>query len=146
MLLVRVEAEVRPTEDVEKVKKAVLNLLDLDKVDVVDLGSTYKLIVGESKDITSLIKLHRLLRIERILDTARNLMFKSLVGGNTVVLKLHKQAAYVGKVSLVTHDDESPLGPITLTITSDKIREVIDWLAPKTSRGRPLWEAPIPKV
>ncbi|MEM0453461.1 MAG: RNA-binding domain-containing protein [Sulfolobales archaeon] len=146
MIEVRVETEVKPTEDVDKVKKAVLNLVDVSKLDVVDVGGGYKLLVGVSTDIKSLIKLHRLLRVERILDTARNVMLKSLVGENTLVLKFHKQSAYAGKASLITHDEESPLGPITLTITTDKVREVIDWLAPKTSKGRPLWESPIPKV
>lgn len=146
MIEVRIEVEVKPTEDVEKVKKAVLNLVDIGELSTVDIGGGYKLLTGVSEDVKSLAKLHRLLRIERILDTARNIMLKSLVGGNTLVLKFHKQSAYAGKASIVTHDDESPLGPITLTITSDRIREVIDWLAPKTSKGRPLWESPTPKV
>ncbi|MCS7108129.1 MAG: RNA-binding domain-containing protein [Sulfolobales archaeon] len=146
MIEIRVEAEVKPTEDVEKVKKAMLNLVDVSKLSIVDLGGGYKLLTGVSNNISSLIKLHRLLRVERILDTARGIMLKSLVGGNTIILKFHKQSAYVGKASLITHDDESPLGPITLTVTTDKVREVIDWLAPKTSKGRPLWESPIPKV
>ncbi|MEM2376344.1 MAG: RNA-binding domain-containing protein, partial [Sulfolobales archaeon] len=71
MIEVRVETEVKPTEDVDKVKKAVLNLVDVSKLDVVDVGGGYKLLVGVSTDIKSLIKLHRLLRVERILDTAR---------------------------------------------------------------------------
>ncbi len=146
MIKIRVETEVKPTEDVEKVKKALLNLVEVSELSTEDLGGGYKLLIGTSDDVKSLIKLHRLLRIERILDTARSLMLKSLTDNSSITLKLHKQSAYAGKVSLVTHDEESPLGPIILTITSDKIREVIDWLAPKTSRGKPLWEAPIPKV
>lgn len=146
MIEIRIEVEVRPTEDIEKVKAAVLNLINVSKFDVVSLGDGYKLLIGTSNDVKSLIKLHHLLRIERILDTARNIMLKSLVGNNTITLKFHKQSAYAGRVSLITHDEESPLGPITLTITTDKVREVIDWLAPKTSKGRPLWEVPIPEV
>lgn len=146
MILIRVEAEVRPTEDVDKVKRAVLNILDLEKINVIDTGRGYSVIVGESNNIASLIKLYSLLRRERILDAARSVMLKSLVGNDTVVLKLHKQSAFVGRVSFITYDDESPLGAITITITSDKIREVIDWLAPKTSRGKPLWERGVPNV
>ncbi|MEM0361422.1 MAG: RNA-binding domain-containing protein [Sulfolobales archaeon] len=146
MIEVRVEAEVKPTEDVEKVKKAILNLVDVSRLDLIDLGGGYKLLVGMSNDVKSLVKLHRLLRVERILDTARSIMMKSLGNNNSIVLKFHKQSAYVGRISFITHDDESPLGPITLTITSDRVREIIDWLAPKTSKGKPLWEAPTPKV
>lgn len=145
MIKIRVEAEVRPTEDVEKVKKAINNIISVDDFNVVELGGGLKLLIGESNNIRALLKLYHILRVERILDTARSVMFKSLVN-NTLTLKIHKQSAFTGKLSLVTHDDESPLGPITITITSDKIREVIDWLAPKTSKGRPVWERDMPDV
>lgn len=145
MIKVRVEAEVRPTEAIERVRQAIFNIVDIPNLNTVDLGGGRKLLVGESSDIKSLMRLHHLLRTERILDAARNIMFKSLLN-NTIVLRIHKQSAFAGRVSFVTHDDESPLGPIIITITSDKIREIIDWLAPKTSKGKPLWEKEIPKV
>jgi len=145
VIKVRVEAEVRPTEEVEKVKKAITNIIDVDDFNIIELGGGLKLLIGESNSIRSLLKLHHILRVERILDTTRSVMFKSLIN-NTLTLKIHKQSAFIGKLSLITHDDESPLGPITITITSDKIREVIDWLAPKTSKGRPLWERDMPDV
>lgn len=145
MIKIRVETEVRPTEAVEKVRRAIFNVIDIHDLNTVDLGGGRRLLVGESSDVRSLIRLHHLLRVERILDAARNIMFKSLLN-NTIVLRIHKQSAFAGRVSFVTYDDESPLGPIFITITSDKIREVIDWLAPKTSKGKPLWEKEIPKV
>jgi predicted RNA binding protein with dsRBD fold (UPF0201 family) len=144
MLLVRVEAEVRPTEDPEKVVRAVRNLVDVE-LKVVELPELYKLVVGESSSVDSLRRLHAALRQERILDAARSYMLKNR-RGNSLELKLHKQAAYAGHISLVTYDDESPLGPIRVIIASDKINDIIDWLAPPTSQGRPIWEKPPPQV
>jgi len=143
-LLVRVEAEVRPTEDPEKVVRAVRNLVDVE-LKVVELPELYKLVVGESSSVDSLRRLHAALRQERILDAARSYMLKNR-RGNSLELKLHKQAAYAGHISLVTYDDESPLGPIRVIIASDKINDIIDWLAPPTSQGRPIWEKPPPQV
>lgn len=143
-MLVRVEAEVRPTEDPEKVARAVRNLVDVE-LKVVELPELYKLVVGESSSVDSLRRLHAALRQERILDAARSYMLKNR-RGNSLELKLHKQAAYAGHISLVTYDDESPLGPIRVIIASDKINDIIDWLAPPTSQGRPIWEKPPPQV
>lgn len=43
---------------------------------------------------------------------------------------LNKQAAAAGRVALCAEADESPLGPIRVTIRSQNIGAVIDWLAP----------------
>jgi predicted RNA binding protein with dsRBD fold (UPF0201 family) len=144
MFLLRVEAEVRPTESEERVAQAIRNVVDVE-VRVVDVGGGYRVAVGESTDVACLRRLHTLLRQERILDAARAYSMRSR-RGNTLELKLHKQAAYAGHVSFVTYDDESPLGPIRITIVSDKLDEVLDWLAPPTSQGRPIWEKPMPSV
>ncbi len=147
MLTIRIEVEVRPTEDESKVRKALKNIFTLKDSDIksVDIGNNYKLLVVESRKLTVLFRLYELLRQERILDTARSIML-SLKRGDMLTLKLHKQSAYAGHISFISYDEESPLGPITLTIVSDKLSEIIDWLAPKTSHGRPLWEKEIPRV
>ncbi|MEO3992736.1 MAG: RNA-binding domain-containing protein [Desulfurococcaceae archaeon TW002] len=144
MFVLTVTCEVRPTEDKNKVVKAITNLFSLDKIEVVEDYPYYRL-VGESNKIESLIKLHRILRQERILDTFRSVLLSNKVG-NTTEFRLNKQSAYVGRVTLVTLDSESPLGPIIVRIISDKIDEVIDWLAPKTVGGHPIQEKKIPKV
>jgi predicted RNA binding protein with dsRBD fold (UPF0201 family) len=141
---VRVEAEVRPTEDVERVKRAVLNVFSPDTVRVEDLGGGYRLLVAESWSLRSLSRLWELLRAERILDAARSYMMRGL-GDGALVFKLNKQAAYVGRVSLVDMDAEAPMGPIVFTVEHDDPRAVVDWLAPPTRMGRPLYERPMPE-
>jgi predicted RNA binding protein with dsRBD fold (UPF0201 family) len=144
MFMLTVTCEIRPTEDKDKVVKAVTNLFNLSKIEIIE-DYPYNKLVGESDKIESLVKLHRLLRQERILDAFRNVLLNNKTG-NTTEFKLNKQSAYVGRATLVTLDSESPLGPIVVRIVSDKIDEVIDWLAPKTVGGHPTQERSVPKV
>ena len=136
------EAEVRPTEDLRKVKEAILNVFTPDLIEVVDEDS-YKRVVARAFSFKSLIKLHSKLRQERILDAARGYLVKGSLR-DMLIFKINKQAAYIGKVSFVDSDSESPMGPITFIITTYNVRDVIDWLAPPTKMGRPLYERPMP--
>jgi len=138
-MYLRVEVEVRPTESEEKVLKALRNIVDVENVRIIELRKGYKLIVGESNSISSLKKFHDLLRKQRILDTARNIMMRKAREG-TIVLKINKQAAFQGILTFAEGDLESPLGSITLTIVCENLEDLIDWLAPRTSHGKPLWE------
>lgn len=128
---VEVEAEVNPTEDPEKVKTAIRNVLG-------DLGLEQKQtddrtsIIGKSEGIAALEKFQNLLRRERILNAARNVMFKGLAG-KTVTFYLNKQVAFVGHISFSQPEKESPLGPIEIEISCDNPKELINWLTPKTA-------------
>ena len=139
-----VEAEVRPTEDESKVRAAIENIIDPDEVRVEELGGGVRILVAESRGLHGLVRLHRLLRTQRILDAARAVLRKS-VQGNRIVFYLHKQAALMGKLSFVGGDHESPMGAIRVVIEHPEPRAVIDWLAPPTAMGRPLWEKEMPR-
>ncbi len=143
MVIVTVEAEVRHTENERKVKQAILNIFTPDSIEFEKRGNI-KVIVAKAYTLKSLQKLHRLLRTQRILDAARAIMEKG-TKGNTLTFHLNKQVALQGKVSFTEAFGESPMGPITVTIEGIDPKEVIDWLAPKTSHGKPLWEKEIPK-
>ncbi len=137
------EADSRPTEDPERVKQAILNIIDPDEV-IVE-GGDYKRVIAVSYRIESLEKLRRLLRVERILDAARGAMRKGLDNQRGVLeFYLHKQALYNGRLSFVSGDFESPLGAVRVTIEHPQPRKVLDWLAPPTVRGRPLFEVENP--
>lgn len=144
MVKIRVEVEVRPTEDLEKVRKALLNVFEPGKIEVIERDKGYKLLVGKSNSYRSLLKIHELIRRERIMDAARGMLRKGVMG-NMLIFKVNKQAAYQGRLSFVETDSESPMGAITFIIETDNPYEVIDWLAPKTSMGKPLWEREMPK-
>jgi len=127
---VRVEAEVRPTEDIEKVKKALSNLFNLENYRVAEVG-TYKVIIGESSSIVSLLKIREIIVRERIADTVRRILSRGTVD-KYLSFKINKQAAYVGKLSLVEEDRESSMGPINVFIEANDVKRLIDWLAPNT--------------
>jgi predicted RNA binding protein with dsRBD fold (UPF0201 family) len=140
---IRVEAEIRPTEDPEKVKRAVLNVFEPDRMWIEKYGD-YQLLVAESGSYQSLRKLYELLRRERILDAARSYMLKGVQGG-MVVFRVNKQAAYVGRLSFAESETEVPLGPITFVIETRRPIDVVNWLAPETRMGRPIREYEMPE-
>ena len=48
--------------------------------------------------------------------------------GNATWFYLNKQAAYGGVISLAEQYEESPLGPIKVTLTSNNLDKIIEWL------------------
>lgn len=139
---IRVETEIRLTESEEVIRRAVLNVFDADVIRIEKSGK-FKVLIAESSNLRSLTKLHRLLRTQRILDAARN-MLKKGCRKHILVFKLNKQAAAFGRISFVDSDAESPMGAITFTVEYEEPMEVVDWLAPPTVRGKPVWEKPMP--
>lgn len=132
----RVEAEVSPTESREKVESAVRQvfptlLLKLEE------GK----LVGESGEVSSLDRLHYLLRARRILDAARSAMFAGLEG-DASRFSLNKQAAFVGKVAFA--GEESPLGPVVVEVQAPDVERLLDYLAPRTKDGKPIEEIGYP--
>jgi predicted RNA binding protein with dsRBD fold (UPF0201 family) len=124
------EAEINPTEDEEKVKAAVSNVLGNASITIkpTHKGSTLN---AEAKGRDSLIKLRNLLRQDRIRDAARKLLFKSIRGDN-ISFYLNKQVAFAGHISFSEETAESPLGPIRIIIETDNPRQLVEWLAEKS--------------
>ena len=132
---VNVEVEVNPTEDLEKVKKAVENIFGTltFKVKTRTWG---QLLIAKTKGTEGLTKLKDILARERIRAAAR----KVLRGGtdeNSVTFYLNKQVAYAGHISFSQKTAESPLGPISVQISCSNPREVIEWLTPKPTKKPP---------
>jgi predicted RNA binding protein with dsRBD fold (UPF0201 family) len=131
-LKLRVEAEVRATEDKTKVEAAIKKIFP-----TLQLNFTDNCLVGESTDTRALDRLHQLLRLRGILDSARKVM-RTNRRENLVQFMLNKQVAAVSKVSFT--DGESPLGPIVVAIEASDIERLIDYLAPRTREGKPIEE------
>lgn len=102
------------------------------------------IIDAKSDSLASLTKIHKMLREQRILDSARKHLFRG-VGEGKLKFMINKQAAYKGILVFADDPNESPLGPITFIVEYVEPKSVIDWLAPKTSNGKPLWDRPIPE-
>ncbi len=130
--MVHVEVEVNPTEDLEKVQRAVENIFGVVKFKVKS-RKWGRLLIAETKGIAGLTKLYNLLRRERIRDAARKVLFNGLAD-KSLTFYLNKQVAYAGHISFSQQTAESPLGPINVQIRCDNPRELIKWLAPKTTK------------
>ncbi|GAB6102979.1 RNA-binding domain-containing protein [Thermococcus atlanticus] len=130
---VEVEAYVYPTEDIEKVKRAMLNLIPDLEFEAFDRGE-YMLLRGRTADKKALHRLYELFRGQAILDTARAFLEEGYFG-EEIIIRVHKQAAYAGKVNF---NEESPLGPITIIIKTKDPKRLMRWLAPRTKDGVPV--------
>ena len=129
MIELSLSAAVRPTESPEKVASALENLFPGIK-----LASCEGRIEGRG-GTKSLSTFHRLLREQRILDTARSVMLQGSVG-DAVQFRLNKQAATVSRINFPP--EEEPLGSIHVQIRGPPT--LIEWLAPRTLEGRPIEE------
>jgi uncharacterized protein len=129
-IIVYVEADVNPTEDAEKVKAAISNIVDNAAFTE---SSAYRgsLLKAEAKGQDSLVKLRNILSCDRIRDAARKKLYKS-IRGNKIIFFLNKQVAFAGHVSFSEETAESPLGPLRVTIESTDPEQVVEWLAEKT--------------
>jgi len=128
---IRVETEVYPTETEEKVKKTVINLFGNMALQIkpFHLGSV---LTAEAKGQEKLVKLRNVLRNDRVRDAARRVLLGSLRCG-PISFCLNKQVAFAGHVSFSEEVAESPLGPLKVMIECENPRQLIDWLAPRTS-------------
>jgi predicted RNA binding protein with dsRBD fold (UPF0201 family) len=130
-ITVMVEAEINPTESEEKVKAAVNNILGNASITIrpAQKGS---IIIAEAAGQDSLLKLRNLLRTDRIRDAARKTLFRN-TRGNTIKFCLNKQVAAAGHISFSEESAESPLGPIRVSVGTENPRQLIEWIAEKTT-------------
>jgi len=111
------------SEDPEKVKQAISNIFPFSEIKNENFS-----IKAKSKELRSLEKIY-----ETILSTqsqksyTRNL--ENNLENDSTWFFLNKQAAFVERVAICDEAEESPLGPIKVTLTSSNIDEVIDWIS-----------------
>jgi len=139
-IVVHVEVEVNPTEDLEKIKQAVENIFGAVTFKV--KSRTWgRLLIAETRGTGGLTKLYNMLSRERIRAAARK-VFLSGMDEKLVTFYLNKQVAYAGHISFSQKTAESPLGPINVQIRCDNPRELIEWIAPKPPKPPPKRNAP----
>ena len=126
------ETEVNPTEDEDKVRTAINNVLGNASISM-KVSQTGSTLTAEAEGQDSLVKLRNMLRNDRIRDAARRLLFKS-IRENKISFFLNKQVAFAGHISFSEETAESPLGPIGFIIETDDPPQLIEWLAEKTGK------------
>jgi predicted RNA binding protein with dsRBD fold (UPF0201 family) len=130
-ILTIIETEVNQTEDANKVKLAIENVFGAVEFEAQTREHSSAL-VARTEGTEGLTKFYNLLRRERIRNAARSVLFGGLTG-ESITFYLNKQVAYAGHISFSEPTGESSLGPIKVKITCSNPRELIDWLASRTT-------------
>ena len=119
---IRVECQVYPSEDPTKVIRAVKNVISNCSPELIDSRIR---IVTKNPEVLSII--YEQVRSRRVMSVFRKVLLNNMIA-NSTWFYLNKQAAYVGTVSICEDESESPLGPIKVTMTSNELESVINWL------------------
>jgi uncharacterized protein len=118
------KATISPSEDPDKVIGALEKMLGQSTGDV-SLGSRAVRIV--TNDTRMLLRMRDQLRDRHVRSAARRRLLLNREG-NSTSLMLNRQAATTGVLVVCGSPEESPLGPIYLTIESERLDDVMDWL------------------
>lgn len=129
MVEILIETEVRPTEDIEKVKKALSTIVILENFEVKEITTGFKIILLKCNRKECLEPLRNAIKVQQIEPAVRAYLYKRIEDSSLTIL-IHKQAAFAGKISLIDSDRESPLGPIKVEVSgnSEEIEELINYL------------------
>jgi len=125
-MIIKLKSKIKPTEDEKKVIKAVKNIFKDARVVVED-----NQLIGEAEDIG---RFKELLRSQAILDTARMVLEKGIVG-NSTKFNINKQAAFAGLVNF----DKDIHGGIFVKLIAEEdedLMKLIKDIAPRTKNGR----------
>ncbi len=122
----KVEAPVNPSEDPQKVIDAITRVIDRCSPEF-RYGSR---IVGRATGTESLSLIYEQVRSRSAMGVLRRMLLDNRTGDSTWFL-LNKQAASAGVAVVIEHDQESPLGPIRVTISSEELDPLIEWLVPE---------------
>ena len=120
MTLVEIYCPVKPSEDPEIVRDAIMSIFP-----DAELEQTERAFRGTA----SLDRFSKAIRKQKILDATRSVLIKNMKGDRTR-MDLNKQVATVGKVSF--SDKRPVLGAIEVTIQDDNLQMLIDKVAPVT--------------
>ena len=115
MFLIKIKAEIQPTEDKEKVESAIKNIFP-----DIELQEENGFIIGVSEDKSCLRRFKDLILVQRISKTAEDYLLKC-IDGNKLIFNLNRLAAFSNTVNF----SESAKPPIVVEIISDNIIECI---------------------
>jgi len=113
---------INPSEDPKKIETAILNIFPNAKIKTDNFSIT-----SNSKDLHLLEKIYDAINSNQSQKIYQRQLKKNL-GNDSTWFYLNKQAAFVGTIALCEEAEESPLGPIKVTLTSLNIDKIIDWL------------------
>jgi len=115
-------SSVNPSEDPEKIKIAISNIFPYSTIKTENYS-----ISAVSKELRSFEKIYEVIHNNRFQKVFSRNLEKNLENDATWFY-LNKQAAFVGRIVICEEAEESPLGPIKVTLTSLNIDQIIDWI------------------
>jgi hypothetical protein len=113
---------INSSEDPEKVKQSVANIFPYSIIKIENFS-----IHAQSKELRSLEKIYETIHKNKSQKTYIRHLENNLENDFTWFL-LNKQAAFVDNIAICDEPEESPLGPIKVTLTSSNIDAIIDWI------------------
>jgi len=128
---IEAEAFIYPTEDPEKVEKAIKTVFPACSMTLENPSDEVRILRARENGREALIPLQSLLRQDRIRDAARSVLMSG-ISNNMITFHLNKQVAFVGHISFSMPNAECPLGPITVRIRCENPISLIEWLAPRS--------------
>ena len=113
---------INPSEYPEKIIQAISNIFPNSEIKNEKFS-----ISATSESLSSLEKIVESVRSRHSQKTYKRHLQTNL-DGNSTWFYLNKQAAFAQKVAICEEAEESPLGPIKVTLTSPQIHGIIDWI------------------
>ena len=113
---------VNPSESIEKIEKTIFNIFPYSIINNNNLT-----IHAQSKELRSFEKIYQFIHNNKLQKNYLRSLEDHLQN-DTTWFYLNKQAAFVEQIAICEESNESPLGPIKVTITSSNIDAIIDWL------------------
>jgi predicted RNA binding protein with dsRBD fold (UPF0201 family) len=123
---IKVEASVNPSEDPQKVIAAIENVVD-NCYPEFRYGSRA---VGRARGADALSLIYEQIRSRSAMGVLRRMLVDNRAGDSTWFF-LNKQAAAAGIAAVIEEEQESPLGPIRVTIDCEELDTLVDWLVPE---------------
>ncbi|CDI06614.1 MAG: RNA-binding domain-containing protein [Candidatus Nitrosotenuis sp.] len=119
---VEVVCQINPSEDPQKIRQSISNILDAFELELDKYSAR-----ATSDQAESLAKIRESIHNHHSQRVYSKFLNNNLEGDSTWFY-LNKQAAFANSIALCERDNESPLGPIKVTVSSENIERIIEWL------------------
>ena len=124
---IKVEAPVNPSEDPQKVIGAIEMVIERCSPEF-RYGSRA---IGRAMGSEPLSIIYEQVRSRSAMGVLRRMLLDNRAGISTWFI-LNKQAATAGIAAVIEDEQESPLGPIRVTINCEDLDALTDWLVPES--------------
>ena len=113
---------INPSESIEKVEQTISSIFPYSVI-----KNNEFTINAISKELRSFEKIYHFIHNNKLQKNFLRSLEDNLKN-DTTWFYLNKQAAFVEQIAICEEFDESPLGPIKVTLTSSNIDRIIDWI------------------